>query len=211
MNSLIKNQDLVLFQGDSITDLCRSNEYAHELGLGYVLMIAALHAAQYPEKQVTFMNRGISGNRVTDLQERWQQDCLDLKPTWVSIFIGINNTWRRYDSNNPTSTEEYEAGYRDLLVRTKAELGANIILMEPFVLPVLDGQKAWRDDLDPKINVVRELAREFNTLLVPLDGIFAQASTRAASSYWAPDGVHPSPAGHALIAKAWLKTVGVEL
>ena len=80
-------------------------------------------------------------------------------------------------------------------------------MIEPFVLPVPEDRKLWREDLDPKINVVRELARKFGALLVPLDGIFAQASMLAPSSYWAPDGVHPSPAGHALIAKAWLKAV----
>jgi lysophospholipase L1-like esterase len=76
---------------------------------------------------------------------------------------------------------------------------------------VPEDRKQWREDLDPKIQAVRELAREFGALLVPLDGLFAQASMRAPAGFWAPDGVHPSPAGHALIAKAWLETVGVSL
>jgi lysophospholipase L1-like esterase len=203
-----KQGDIVLFQGDSITDAGRVRDNPTDLGKGYALMTAALLGSSYPEKQVTFLNRGISGNRVKDLQSRWEQDCIALEPSWVSIYIGINDCWRRYDRNDPTSVEQFEEGYRELLIRTKEELGANLIMIEPFVLPVPEDRKQWREDLDPKINVVRELAREFGALLVPLDGIFAQASMLAPSSYWAPDGVHPSPAGHALIAKAWLKAVG---
>lgn len=208
MGEWLKQGDVVLFQGDSITDAGRSRENGADLGKGYALMTAALHGAAHPDKQVTFLNRGISGNRVKDLQDRWQADCLDLKPTVVSIYIGINDTWRRYDRNDPTTAEQYEAGYRDIIGKTLKGLDAKLVLIEPFVLPVPEDRKTWREDLDPKISVVRELAREFGARYVPLDGLFAQASTRAESAYWAPDGVHPSPAGHALIANAWLQAVG---
>jgi len=204
---LLQQNDIVLFQGDSITDCGRSRENSNDLGLGYPQLISAWFSFKHPDKRVQFLNRGISGNRVTDLQERWQEDCIELKPTVVSIFIGINDTWRRYDSGNPMSVEQYEAGYRDILDRTKEQLNARLILLEPFVLPYPEDRKSWREDLDPKINVVRELAREYGAALIPLDGLFAQASTRAESEYWAGDGVHPSPAGHALIADAWLKTI----
>ncbi len=203
----IEDGAVVLFQGDSITDCGRNRETGADLGRGYAFIASALFNSKYPEKQVHFINRGISGNRVKDLQQRWQEDSLDLKPTWVSIYIGINDTWRRYDRNDPTSVEAFAKGYRDLIVRTKETLDAKLILVEPFLLPVPDDRKRWREDLDPKINAVRELAREFKTLYVPLDGLFAGASTKAPSAYWAPDGVHPSPAGHALIANAWLDAV----
>ena len=134
-------------------------------------------------------------------------DCLDLRPTWVSILIGINETWRRYDSNDSTSAKAYETAYRAILEQTRAELNARLILCEPFVLPVTDDRTTWREDLDPKINVVRRLAREFNALYVPLDGIFAQATTQREPAFWASDGVHPTNEGHALIAQSWLRTV----
>ncbi|OCT12313.1 GDSL family lipase [Paenibacillus pectinilyticus] len=207
MATWLEQGDIVLFQGDSITDAGRIRENANDLGKGYALLAAALFSAKYPEKQVTFFNRGISGNRVPDLQGRWQEDCLDLKPNLVSIYIGINDTWRRYDRNDGTSTEKFRDGYRQLLDQT-ASTGAKLLLIEPFVLPVPEDRKLWREDLDPKITVVRELAREFGARLLCLDGLFAQASTRAESAFWAPDGVHPSPAGHALIANEWLKVVG---
>jgi len=208
MGKLLNKNDVILFQGDSITDTGRNRDDGGDLGKGYAFLIAAHLSARYPELDLKFLNRGISGNRVSNLQERWQRDCLDLEPTWVSVYIGINDTWRRYDRDDPTSVERFEEGYRDVLVRTTERLQAKLILIEPFVLPHPADREAWREDLDPKIHVVRKLAREFGALLVPLDGLFAQAATRAHSPYWAPDGVHPSPAGHALIAKAWLETIG---
>lgn len=205
--TLIGNDSTVLFQGDSITDCGRNREDRHSMGFGYAYFAAAQFGRKYPRSRVHFLNRGIGGDRVANLQERWEQDCLALKPEWVSIYIGINDTWRRYDRNDPTSVDDFYEGYRKLISRTKERLDAKLILIEPFVLPVPEDRKAWREDLDPKIQAVRELAREFKTLYVPLDGLFAAASAQVDPAYWAEDGVHPTPAGHQLIAEAWLKAV----
>lgn len=206
MSTIIEDNALVLFQGDSITDAGRSRENDAEMGAGYPTLVSAWFSAAYPQKNVRFLNRGISGNRASDLKARWQKDCLDLKPVWVSILIGINDTWRRYDSNDPTPVEVYRDNFRSILEATQKS-GAKIIILEPFVLPVPDDRKTWRVDLDPKIQAARELAREYKTIYVPLDGIFAEASTRRSSDFWTPDGVHPSTAGHALISQAWLRAV----
>ncbi len=168
---------------------------------------ASLFQALYPEKAVRFINRGISGDRVIDLHNRWQKDCLDLQPTWVSILIGINDTWRRYDCNDPTSAQEFEESYRAMLESVKTNLQAKLLLCEPFVLPVPEDRKTWREDLDPKIDVVRKLTREYHAYLVPLDGIFTQAAALREPAFWASDGIHPSNAGDALIAQAWLRAV----
>ncbi len=101
----------------------------------------------------------------------------------------------------------YEASYRNILTQTVEQLGSHLILMEPFVLPVPEDRKAWRDDLDPRIRVVRALADEFDAILVPLDGIMNDAGEKRDPAFWAPDGVHPTPAGHALIAQSWLRAV----
>ncbi|WP_072330349.1 MULTISPECIES: SGNH/GDSL hydrolase family protein [unclassified Paenibacillus] len=204
----IKQGEVVLFIGDSITDAGRNRESSAHMGSGYALMAAGAFGARYPELGVTFYNRGISGNRVKDLVGRWQEDCIDLKPDWVSIYIGINDVWRRFDRNDPTSVEEFAEGYRSLLERTKRELDAGLVLIEPFVLPVPEDRKQWREDLELKIRVVRELAVEFGARYVALDGLFAEAATEAPAAFWAPDGVHPSPAGHARIAEAWLRVMG---
>ena len=204
----IENSAVVLFQGDSITDAGRSRENDVDLGRGYPAMVAAWFSALYPEKNVRFINRGISGNRAADLKRRWQPDCLDLAPTWVSILIGINDTWRRYDSDDPTSAQVYGANFRAILEQTREKLNAKLVILEPFCLPVPEDRASWRVDLDPKIAVARELAREFEATFVPLDGLFAAAATKREMGFWLPDGVHPSPAGHALIAQAWLSAVG---
>jgi lysophospholipase L1-like esterase len=209
MTTIIEDNSVVLFQGDSITDCDRRRENPNHLGSGYAMMAAAWFSAIYPEKKVGFLNRGIGGNKIKDLQDRWQVDCLDLRPTWVSILIGINNTWWRYEGEGRTMTspEDFEKGYRNILERTKEKLNTKFILCEPFVLEISEDRMKWREDLNPKIDVVRKLAREFGALLVPLDGVFAQASTLREPRYWAEDGVHPSPAGHFLMAQAWLRSV----
>jgi len=207
MEPIIEQDAVVLCQGDSITDAGREQLNPVSLGMGYAMIAAAWFGALYPERRVTFINRGISGNRAADLEQRWDADCIALEPTWVSIMIGINDTWRAFDSNDPTSTEAYEESCRNILTATRDRLSARLILMEPFVLPVPEDRLAWREDLDPRIEVVRKLAVEFEAVLVPLDGIFAAAAERREPAYWAPDGVHPTEAGHALIAQSWLRAV----
>jgi acyl-CoA thioesterase I len=204
----IEEGALVLFQGDSITDAGWNRANPESMGTGYAMMASAWLSAMMPERRLRFLNRGVSGNRAADLEGRWQEDCLDLKPDWVSIMIGINDTWRAFDSGNPTATAVYEDAYRKILTETRDTLAAKLILIEPFLLPYPEDRLAWRADLDPRITAVRKLAAEFNAILVPMDGIFATAGAVRSPEFWAGDGVHPTPAGHALIAQAWLKAVG---
>lgn len=202
---LVKDDATILFQGDSVTDCGRSRENLSDLALGYPGIIAAILNAKHPQNKLTFINRGVSGNRVKDLKARWTEDCVALKPDLVSILIGINDTWRRYDSNDATSAEEYKETYREILARVKNETGAKLIVLEPFVLPFPEDRKAWRVDLDPKIAAAREVAVEFGAVYIPLDGIFAAASTGKPHAFWAADGVHPTFNGHMLIAQKWLE------
>jgi acyl-CoA thioesterase-1 len=207
MATPFKKNQKILFQGDSITDAGRKRDDAHSLGGGYAKLAAGWLMALYPELGLRFINRGISGNRTKDLLKRWEADCLAIQPDILTIMIGINNTWRRYDRNDPTPVEQFEDEYRQILDRTKKETGARIVLIEPFVLPHPEDRKTWREDLDPKIEVVNRLAKEFGALLIPLDAIFAEACKRQQPAYWAPDGVHPTLAGHAFIAQTWIRYV----
>ena len=196
----------ILFQGDSITDAGRDREDANGLGGGYAMMAASQMQALHPGLGLTFVNKGISGNRAVDLAGRWQEDCLDLKPDWVSILIGVNDCWRRFDSNDATPVEVFEKHCRDILERSRKH-GIGVIICEPFVLPCPPDREAWREDIDPKIHVARKLAREFAAVFVPFDGIFAARSVVRPPAFWTPDGVHPSLAGHALMAHEWIKAV----
>jgi lysophospholipase L1-like esterase len=210
MTNIIKPNMTVLFQGDSITDAGRSRETDDNLGAGYVMMIASWYSAMFPTNNVRFVNRGVSGDRVKDLKSRWQKDCLDVKPDVLSIMVGINDTWRRYDSNDPTTTDQFESGYRDILTQIKTSLpDTKIIICEPFLLHATKDIERFREDLNPKIKSVRKLVKEFKTKFIPLDKIFAEVSAVREPAFWASDSVHPTPAGHALITQKWLQAVNI--
>lgn len=207
--TLIQDNATVTFQGDSITDAGWDRENDGNLGMGYAREVACWFEMLYPQKNVKFINRGSSGWRVKDMQAHWQTGCIDIKPDWVSILIGINDVWRRYDgADDPTSVEAYEESFRDLLTQTRDKLGAKLIILEPFLLPVSEEVAIMREDLDPKIQAARALAREFDAIYIPLDGLFAAQCMLAEPTYWASDGVHPTYAGHAFIAQQWMKAVG---
>lgn len=198
--TMIKSGDTVVFFGDSVTDAGR-REDPEGLGRGYVCLLAAELTG------VTVINAGIGGNRTVDLQARLDDDVLAHRPDVVSILIGINDTWRRFDRDDPTSTEAYEQSYRDLLGRIAAA-GARVILLEPFVVPVTDDQAGiWREDLDPRIEVVHRLGAEFDAPVVPLDGELNKLAAEVGSAALAGDGVHPTDRGHAEIARLWLESI----
>jgi acyl-CoA thioesterase-1 len=189
----------IVFAGDSVTD-CGRREDPDGLGDGYV---KNLYDALGPDRP-RIVNAGISGHRAVELVARWQTDVLAYEPDLVSILIGINDTWRRYDKDDPTSTESFEHSYRELLepIRTK-----QLVLIEPFLLAVKEEQHAWREDLDPKIEVVRRLAAEYGALLVPADVEFNRQALAVGATTLADDGVHPTAAGHAFLADLWHMTV----
>ena len=193
-----KENSIILFQGDSITDCGRDREDPDSLGDGYVNLITGILADRYSQSNLKFINRGISGDKIRDLQIRWDVECIGLKPDMLSILIGVNDTLI-------TPAELFEEEYRMLLKRTTEALNSKIILCEPFLL--LGDNNAYREDLNPKIEIVHKLSEEFSTLLLPLDTIFRESCSLHSPEYWAPDGVHPTPAGHTLIAESWIEYV----
>ncbi len=202
-------QKTILFQGDSITDCNRERGDHLSLGKGYPKRIAEAYETLYPDSGTVFLNRGISGNRAKDLLSRYDADFLALRPDVISILIGINDVWRRYDRDDPTSAEAFERDYRQLLTQIKRDLPeTKIVIMEPFVLYALADRRAWREDLDPKIQCVRNLAEEFADVYIPLDGLLAKdVITGIPTGDIAADGVHPTAYGHGLIARYWLEYV----
>ena len=192
----------IVFTGDSVTDCGRRQDPRGHLGHGYVRVIA-----QSPRAAgVSAVNTGTGGDRIVDLEQRWRVDVLDHHADVVSILIGVNDTWRRYDSGEQTSVAQFEGRYRRLL-DTVAAAGSQLVLIEPFVLPVDEGQKMWREDLDPKIEVVRRLAAHYNAILVPADVELTRQSAELGAVALAVDGVHPTELGHTRLAELWLDTV----
>jgi acyl-CoA thioesterase-1 len=188
----------ILFIGDSVTDCGRRDDAPDFLGDGYVREIAG----RLPGR--TVLNRGISGNRVVDLRDRWTVDALDPNPGILSVYVGINDTWRRYDSNDPTSAAAFEADYRVILDRAVETIAPALILVEPFVVPVTAEQESWHEDLDEKRAVVARLAAEYKAAFVPLQLLLTAAAVKHGAAAIAQDGVHPTELGHRLIADAWL-------
>jgi acyl-CoA thioesterase I len=196
-------QRTILFAGDSITDAGRREDAEH-LGDGYVRLIAQKLAGSGDR----VVNAGIGGDRVRDLRARWEADVLAEKPDVLTVLVGVNDMWRRYDAGDATSAAEFRADY-DAILSEAAGAGASLILMEPFLVPISDEQQAWRvEDLDEKIAVVRELAEAHGATLVGLDAVLVSAGREKGAAEIAFDGVHPTPEGHALIADEWVAAAG---
>ena len=198
----------IVLIGDSITDAGRREDPDRHLGQGYVRLVSEALAARGDARPI--INTGISGDRAVDLLARWEQDALAHEPELLSVYVGVNDTWRRYDSDDPTSAEDFEKTYRSLLAEAEDRLAPRMILVEPFILPVKAEQDAYGpEDLDAKRAVVAKLAAEFGAAFVPLQSLLTDAAAqqgggRSGNAALADDGVHPTPLGNQLIAGAWL-------
>lgn len=213
----IEKRLVVLFQGDSITDAGRNKKEPvanSGLGRGYPNHVAeAVHKA-IPEKEVQIHNRGISGNKVPDLDRRWRQDCLDLQPDILSILIGVNDIWHALNGRYDGTAEDYRSGYAALLDRTQKALPkTQIVVCEPFVLmsgTVKQNKDKWFPEFDKRREIAKAVATEAKATWVPFQTMFDDAVAAGTSAEaLARDGVHPSQDGHALMAKTWREIVGI--
>ncbi|MDX1639746.1 MAG: SGNH/GDSL hydrolase family protein [Balneolaceae bacterium] len=209
----IPQDAIILFQGDSITDAHRDKDDSDAndpdaLGRGYAFLAAASLRHSMPRKNLTCYNRGISGNKVFQLAERWQEDCLDLQPDLVSILIGVNDFWHTLDYDYDGTVEIYESDFRELLQRTRRELpDVQLIIGEPFVIEEGSAvDERWFPRFPEYQAAARRIADEFNAAFIPYQQVFDEASKQVAPTYWSGDGVHPSMAGAQLMAQAWLET-----
>lgn len=210
----LKKDDVILFQGDSITDAGRNREekafnYTRALGNGYALLAASRLLYEYADKNLQIANRGISGNKVYQLAERWEEDCLNLRPAVLSILIGVNDFWHALNGNYTGTIETYRNDLNALLERTKQMLpDVKLIIGEPFAVPgtaAVDSK--WFPSFDEYRHAARETAQKFQAVFIPYQSIFDKATKAAPAVYWTHDGVHPSLAGSQLMAQAWLKTI----
>jgi lysophospholipase L1-like esterase len=211
---IIEPGDVVLFQGDSITDAKRDRKKteansAEGMGTGYAWMAASQILVDTPSANLKMYNRGISGNKVVQLAERWQVDCLDLKPNVLSILIGVNDFAHALKGDYKGTVETYEADYRTLIKRTKESLpDVKLIICEPFALKAGNVNEKWFPGYDGYLAAAKKIAEEFQARWVPFQKMFDIASEVAAPANWAADGVHPTTAGAALMAHWWMKAVG---
>jgi lysophospholipase L1-like esterase len=210
----VKDGAVILFQGDSITDgnRGRNTDPNHIMGHGYAFSIASRIGADFPEKRYHFYNRGISGNKVIDLEKRWQTDTLDLKPDVLSILVGVNDSSSVVFNWEPIiSIEKYTDTYQSLIEQTIAKFPDIIlVLCEPFIQPVgrvKENWDAYHSDILKRQAVVRKLAEQYQTVFVGFQEVFDKATEKAPADYWIWDGVHPTVAGHELMAREWIRQV----
>lgn len=197
----------ILFQGDSITDgnRGRSVDPNHILGHGYAFIIAAKYGAAFAALNLDFLNRGVSGNTVLDLQKRWAQDAIELKPDVLSILIGIN------DHSHGVPLDQYEQVYDALLAEAvTANPKLRLVLCEPFTLPAgkrKEDYETWRTGVQARQDVAARLAAKYGAALVRFQPVFDAACKVAPAEHWIWDGVHPTYSGHQLMADEWERTV----
>jgi lysophospholipase L1-like esterase len=207
-----------LFQGDSITDgnRGRSEDPNHILGHGYCFAVASRIGADFPRSGFQFINRGVGGNTVSDLEKRWQPDSLDLKPDVLSLLIGINDVNASVDGKEGAlDAKAFESLYRKLLSSCRQQNpGLLIVLGLPFFFA-----SGWRKDQFEKWNPlvleqadrIKQIAVDFNAVLVDYPRVFEAAQKRAPMDYWIWDGIHPTVVGHELMAREWIKQVSHRL
>ncbi|NLD86696.1 MAG: SGNH/GDSL hydrolase family protein [Clostridiales bacterium] len=201
---LFRRNSVIVFQGDSITDAGRTAPGSYNLGDGYAAMAIGALKSLYPDYNLTLYNRGVSGDRVSDLAERWDRDTLDLNPALVSILIGINDVWHYRANGAPFDLVRLEEDYVSI-VESTLRRGSKLIILEPFAFHHDVFREIWRSDLWKVIQVIRRIALRYADAYIPLDGIFHEEAIKVGSVSLTTDGVHPTPDGHRLIADAWLK------
>lgn len=214
MKRFFKDGDTVLFQGDSVTDCDRDRSssavYPASFGCGYAKTFKDVYDTLFPDNKVDFVNRGVSGNRVRNLLERYDADFKAVNPDFISIMIGINDTWRGYDSEDVCSPERFEQEYDLLLSKVKSDFpNAKILIIEQFAL-TSHPERHWNEDLDPKRAVTKRMAEKYADYFIPMYDILNGAVGNGfALEELSGDGVHPAPVGHSFIASEILKTLGI--
>lgn len=206
---------VVVFQGDSITDggrdrtiLEANNDAA--FGSSYAALLMRDIRASHPEVPWRFYNRGISGNKLPDLQARWVTDTIALRPDILSILAGVNDYWHSRSFGYAGTTADYERQYTTLLTDTRAALpGITLVVLEPFVLRTGAVDASWFPAFDERRAAATRVATAVGARFVPLQAAFDARAAETGSEAWAKDGVHPTPAGHALIAQQWRAVVGL--
>ncbi len=198
-----------LFQGDSITDAGRSRDNNAQRGVGYPHLVSAQLLYDHPG-EVDFINRGISGNRVVDLYARIKADFINLKPDYLSILIGVNDVWHEFaESPNGVADDKFRRVYDMLIAEIKEALPEiKIYILEPFVLKGSGTEAHW-EDFDREVRLraksAKWIAEKYNLPFIPLQDKFDALCEKCEASYWLGDGVHPTAAGHEMIARALIE------
>ncbi len=212
MSLIFKAHQTIEFIGDSITDCGRREPPHRPLGDGYVRVIHNLLQGGYPELDLKVVNKGISGDRVPDLQARWQEDVVAVNPDWLFIYIGINDVWRffEFDRSEAVPLDDFEHIYRQILTGAVSGTQSTIRLISPY-LAERDPEDPFRKKLGDYQAVVDALGVAFDLPVIHLQAAFDWAMLSQPADYWTADRVHPTEVGHTLIALTILRACGYRL
>ncbi|MBQ9408382.1 MAG: SGNH/GDSL hydrolase family protein [Clostridia bacterium] len=212
------NDYLILFQGDSITDGNRYKEEStrwdlnHQIGHAYPYVIASLLGALYPEKHYRFINRGVSGDTIAKVYGRWRPDALRHKPDLISLLVGVNDVCQALENGGGSGEKRFDKILRLLLDEALEEKpDTRLVLIEPFLLPSEEKRAEWaeRAELMRALQAVtRRAAEDYQAVFVPTQEVFDALLEKREASYWVWDCVHPTEAGHGVIARQWLNKTG---
>lgn len=206
---IFKKGEKIVLIGDSITQDGRFDD-PDDLGKGYVRLVHDYIQENFKNDNFKIINKGISANRITDLAERWEADVITEQPDWVSISIGVNDVWRQLDSPDMEQVDpkKFESVYRQLVTDLQAQTEARLILMEPTIIEE-DIHSQGNQMLQPYVNVVRELAKEFDATLVSTHQTFINFLEKTPHISLTTDGVHMNDLGRKLMATTWLVSTGI--
>ena len=213
--SVAPSGSVVVFQGDSITDGGRNRAITAPndpagFGSSYAALLMNEIRMAHPEVPWRFYNRGISGNKIPDLQARWATDTIALRPDILSILAGVNDYWHKRSFGYTGTTADYENQYRSLLSETRTALpNVTLVVLEPFVLRTGAVDASWFPEFDERRAAAARVATAVGARFVPLQAVFDARAAESGPEAWAKDGVHPTPAGHAVIAQQWRAAVGL--
>lgn len=212
----LKEKDVILFQGDSITDgnRGRSSDPNHIHGHGYQYILASELYADNIDKNINIFNRGTSGDRIADLFGRWKEDCINLKPTVLSILIGINDIILEWDGGKGSDPDRFEKIYRLLLDEVlEQNPDTFLVIMEPFFgeKEEADLNEYFKTRIGSYAEKAKKIAEDYNAVFVPLQDMFDDYGKRTDIYNVLWDGVHPTTCGHQLIARRWKEIVEPQL
>lgn len=214
---LLLPSERFLFIGDSITDCGRGGispswDRPPDLGDGYVSLVHAALLAVYPDYRIRILNQGVSGNTVRDLEARWHSDVLRLRPTWLSIQVGINDVWRHFqpahEADMRVSIDDFSRSLHHIIQQVRSNL-SGLILMSPYYLEA-NRHEPMRALMDQFGDVVRQAAAHHNGVFVDLQGAFDAVLPSLGPEELAPDRVHVNQAGHMIIARTLLDALGFD-
>lgn len=196
----------ILFQGDSITDADRDRSDYHSMGYGYAGFVVQKLTEKYPNVDFEFINLGLSGNRTDQLFDRLTPDCVELEPDVVSVLIGINDVWHRYEYEFiPTTDEQIALNFKCILERIKRDTKAKLIVLQPFTEG--EDQARMQPDVDRLIAIVDSLAKKYADTYIRTNEIIHADEHYGIEHYFTRDGVHPCPTGAEFIASLYVEAI----